>query len=306
MALPAGPGDYSAKDFFSLASELARRNAQDYSRTAAEMHRHHNYEIAQLFEFLAEKERTRKKLILEGWEKEHGPGNGVSAPPLPKEIDLAEEPPCPSYFSSHDGVCYALQHTKKAFDFFTYLSSQITDRTVREAAEHFAKDEISHIAVLRLERIKANRHLREYRQGLGWWCDPENVGKTVNLGQCFAAMEAGLAHLYGWAGQVLEKTGGEEGAAALKRYAADAEVHRIFHGMEDGTSPSGDPETEEDPIDVLLDVLKATNQALEFAFLIAEKATDDEVLAVATSTAEKLSGRLETINRLFEKLVEDS
>ncbi|MBL6935967.1 MAG: hypothetical protein ISR48_11200 [Alphaproteobacteria bacterium] len=255
---------------------------------------------------MAEKERTRKKLILEGWEKEHGPGNGVSAPPLPKEIDLAEEPPCPSYFSSHDGVCYALQHTKKAFDFFTYLSSQITDRTVREAAEHFAKDEISHIAVLRLERIKANRHLREYRQGLGWWCDPENVGKTVNLGQCFAAMEAGLAHLYGWAGQVLEKTGGEEGAAALKRYAADAEVHRIFHGMEDGTSPSGDPETEEDPIDVLLDVLKATNQALEFAFLIAEKATDDEVLAVATSTAEKLSGRLETINRLFEKLVEDS
>jgi len=297
--------DYSQKDLVGVALEMARRKEANYRQLAAEMARHHNLETAEMFESLADEEARRKQAISEKWSSEQDSGGGISKTALHPEMSAEKESSFPFYLTPHGAVCYALEHERKAFDFFTNLAAHAQDQTTRETTEYFAKAEISHIAGLRLARMKASRQLREFRQSLGWWRDPDSIEDIDDLHHCLAAMETALASLYDQTAKILITLGRKKEAAALQHFTDEAARHAsdLNPGITEGASP---PLVETDePMDALLRALKITDQALDLTFMIAEKSINNEVLEAATAAAERLSKRVNSIGNILKDIIED-
>jgi len=297
--------DYVQKDLVGVALEMARRKEADYRQLATEMARYHNREAAEMLELLADQGELHEQAIIKNWQKTQGTDANLPKAALPSEIDAGKEAEFPFYLTPHGAVCYALEHERKAFDFFTNLAAHATDQTTRETAEYFAKEEISHIAGLRLARIKANRKLREFRQSLGWWRDPASIEDIDGLHHCLAAMETALASLYDQTAKILITLGRKKEAAALQHFTDEAARHAsdLNPGITEGASP---PLVETDePMDALLRALKITDQALDLTFMIAEKSINNEVLEAATAAAERLSKRVNSIGNILKDIIED-
>jgi rubrerythrin len=299
---PADMNDYSQKDLVGVALKMTRRKEGDYRQLASEIARYHNLETAKIFESLADEEGRREQAIIKKWQNMQDIDASLPETALHEEINGDNESVFPFYLSPHSAVCSALEHERKAFDFFTNLAAHAPDRTTRETAEYFAKAEISHIAGLRLARIKASRQLREFRQSLGWWPDPNDIEDIKGLHHCLAAMEAALASLYVQAAEILMTLGKKEGATTLKRLADEAACHASDLNPDVTKSASSTLVQTDEPLDILLRTLKITDQALELTFVIAETSVDSEALELATSSAEKLSHRINVLSTTLGKV----
>jgi len=281
-------------ELVEMAQRLEKQAANNYDRLAAEMKRHQNIETAELFTKLAEEERLHEKAITAMGEKIVS-SSTKQLWEFPTEMTLHGDAGDPFLLTPYNAICFALFNESKTFDLFTHIAAMTSDEKLRLLAEKFAKEELSHIAALRLARLDANRNLREVRAELGWWEDISTIKSDDDLETILGRMENSTMATY-------------EDAAKRLMLINDAENSRFFNTLAMGAKESLQAlnvsqqaptayslKSEETPAAILLACLKYTDQTLDYVIYIAEKTTSDGIYAKASSMIERFTNRLTSI-----------
>jgi rubrerythrin len=150
----------SVAELIAMALAMEREAAARYDELAAQMAKHGNHELADLFEGLGTEERKHEAHI-ERWL-----APGQPEPPAtnfawrsPESVDREEAEDAGGAFlmTPHRALRIAVHNEERAFQFFSMIAATVEDPGIRAKAEALAKEELEHVARLRLERLRARR-----------------------------------------------------------------------------------------------------------------------------------------------------
>ena len=288
------------QELVALALRIEEEAAAQYDRLATEMRACHNEDTARLFERLADEERDHGSAI-ESHHCEGVPIGANGAWDMPVEMVLGRKAGDPFLMTPFDAISYALHNEKRGLDLFIHLAAHAEDVAVRVLAETFAKEEISHIAQLRLARLEASRELRSMRDNLGWWRNPAGLAGLEDLDRQCAKMEAHAAVVYKQSADGLAGPADSEGRdllIVLSREAAQrantldpaVEKPQTIHRMVDAV-----------PLDHMILALRYSDQILEFVTLAAEQAADDSLYRALAGQMEYYAERLNRIRSVLKR-----
>ncbi len=147
-------------DLFAVAIAMEREAAERYDSLAAEMEAQEESDLAALFRRLEQAEKDHENGI-GAWAKRAGiaPSRTLSfqwdSPEAPsrEDIDQAGGP----RMSPWKALAIAVRNEERAFAAYTQIAAKTTDPTVQDYAERMAREELEHVAMLRLERRRAWR-----------------------------------------------------------------------------------------------------------------------------------------------------
>ena len=187
----------SVRELFACAVALERHAAQRYRMMAARMAQRARPDLAELFAGLAREEERH-----EAWVRAQAGDDETSATAggWPSALGEAPEPPNPDEIaraSPYACLAEAVRSEQKAFSFFSYIAAEAEDPEVMAIAEDLARQELSHLAILRQARRRAWRH---ERRTPGPWPKPSEIASLDGLLRAAATGEADLARVLAAAG----------------------------------------------------------------------------------------------------------
>jgi rubrerythrin len=206
----------SVADLLALARRMEAQAARRLRLLADAMDGHGNATLAELFRTLAAEEDRHEAAVddLAGRLGEAPLGEPASAMPAPEALpyeDLAEAGGL-RLLTPYKALCLAVQSEERAFAFFVALASADADPAVEAHAEALAKEELRHLALLRLERRRA------WRAGFGSRATPPR--SPEDLFRVAATLEVASAVAY----QALaDEMAEDRGGIFVARLAAAAE-----------------------------------------------------------------------------------
>lgn len=311
----------SVDDLLALAFALEREAANRYEQLSQEMERHRNQDVARLFRQLAAEEREHESHVEEWARRMRG------APPAPIEIrwkmpetpdeEQLAEAGGPFLLTPHKALAVAVENEERTFGFYVNVAAEAADEAVRELAEALAKEELNHVARLRLERRRAWRAERAAAEMAG---EPPRRPPAETLTELLAAAleaESEAARSDAAAAEAVEARGTDPATAALlRRIAEDARRHasdlaaerasaggrpaRIAAAPEPGPRPPPAPAS---ALEALRRSLKRTEESFELFAEVAEHATDEALLERAQRLAETAVSRLALIRSRISDLM---
>lgn len=152
------PEVLSVADLFALAMAMEREAGERYAALVTQMTEDGEPELAALFARLRDAETDHENGI-GVWAKREGvtPSDTLSFqwdnPEAPSETDVAEAGG--TMMSPWKALALAVRNEERAFAFYTQIAARTPRMEVREYAERMAREELEHVALLRLERRRA-------------------------------------------------------------------------------------------------------------------------------------------------------
>jgi len=202
----------SADALLAAAAALERQAAIGYRELSARMARQGDSAIADQFERLAVMTDCRASDISERSRKIAGQS------PVQIEAGWAllagydEEEKRGSTRSVYQALAFAVRNEERAFAFCTYVAAATDNPQIRALAEDLAREELTHLAILRGHRRRAFHADRPATFAL-----PMNVDELRALATAWDA-EAATAH--DALAEMLGQAGDADAAAAFRRLAA--------------------------------------------------------------------------------------
>lgn len=150
----------TSADLFALAIAMEREAAERYRVLVSEMEAEGEDELAALFRRLEEAE-TEHETGIGTWAGRVGvePSRELTfrwdSPEAPTDRDVAEAGG--TGMSPWQALAMAVRNEERAFAFYTQIAAKTSDGAVRTYAEAMAREELEHVAWLRLERRRAWR-----------------------------------------------------------------------------------------------------------------------------------------------------
>ena len=299
----------SVTQLIALAQRLENQAAENYDRLADEMRQHHNLDTANLFAKLADEERVHENAVAKIGQKLDS-NNQDQLWVFPAEMTLHHDKTRnnagdPFLLTPYNAICFALYNEGITFELFTQIAALTDDDMIRAMAESFAKEELAHIASLRLARLDASRNLRELRDTLGWWDDIEEIKSEHDFFNALGQMEATTTQIYKDAALRLTDMGDLDNSRFFNMLADRVKESALTLNVKNITTQPYTLKGEETPAAVLLACLKYTDQTLDYVTFIAEKAVSDEIYTQASNMSERLARRLNGIRERLSILFAD-
>lgn len=270
----------STDELLRLAAALDERAAARYRVLARTMRERGERDLAEAFALLADvAERHRTRGATSG--RPEAPE--VDAPPpgetgLPEPFD--EETAASATLTPYRALALAVRFEESCFAYYSYIASGAESAEVRSLAESLAKEKLDQAALLRHKRRRAFR--KEGRAARR-----EKLPRTLAELRALAAREARAAgSLHRALAESLAAEGQESVADAFLAVAREEEREAW-----NGPAPGDRPEPLEGPPTVTAG-LRVLEAAFERYSEIAERATDEALLAEAQRLAEAVLRRL--------------
>lgn len=147
-------------DLFAVAIAMEREAAERYDALATDMEAQGETDLAALFRRLEQAEREHENGI-GAWAGRAGiaPSRTLSfqwdSPEAPSREDIAQAGG--ARMSPWKALAIAVRNEERAFAAYTQIAAKTNDPTVQSYAERMAREELEHVAMLRLERRRAWR-----------------------------------------------------------------------------------------------------------------------------------------------------
>lgn len=155
--LKAEPAEIRSLDqLLGIASAMEREAIAGYAKLAERMRQEGRDELAEVFDRLVAEETEHFNNVVH-WSHVLGSGPLDTAawdPPATFD-DEGARLVAPELVSAYRAFSMAVRNEERAFLFWTYVASQAPTDQLRLAAEQMARDELSHVAILRRERRQA-------------------------------------------------------------------------------------------------------------------------------------------------------
>ncbi len=154
------PDVRSVADLFALGMAMEREAADRYEQLCARMSAEGEEDLVHLFRKLQEAEADHENGIA-AWAKRENvePSTSLSfrwdSPEAMTDKDVDEAGGVA--MSPWKALAIAVRNEERAFAFYTQIAAQASSFEVREYAESMAREELEHVALLRLERRRAWR-----------------------------------------------------------------------------------------------------------------------------------------------------
>ncbi len=148
----------SPQALLALAWSLENQAAQRYFELAQSMRLRNEGRLAALFDFLACIEEKHAAQVAQRAE-DNNSATPASAAISPQEVpeNFDAEAGESSLLTPYRALAIAVRNETRAFTFYSYLAATAPNESVRNMAEEFAKQELTHADLLRRERRKAYR-----------------------------------------------------------------------------------------------------------------------------------------------------
>ncbi len=310
-ALPLG-APKTVAGLAAMARAMEQEAAERYESLADEMTREGNDALAELFRGLAAEERDHAARIGR-WT-----GAADEVAPLPELRGHAPEAPDGEataeaggtlLMTPHRALDLAVRGEERAFAFFTQIAAAATDRAVQEKAEALAREELEHIARLRLARRRAWRTQSDAKTA-----EAHAVHSLAALLQRAAAIEQAAARRYNEGAETLTALGDEKAALLFRTLAEEAHALAMEIAARTGDTgsraphpPPGTPDRgAETSSGLLIAALAGTEDAFTFYAGVAERSGDAEAIAEAQRLAERALERLRRIGARLAELREEA
>jgi rubrerythrin len=279
----------TVEDLFAIATAMEREAANRYADLADRMERQGNGPLAALFRRL-EKDESGHEDGLGEWARRRGI---VPSPTFIFRWDMPETL-TEQQFAEAGGdflatpwrvLVIAAGNEERAFSFYANIAAKTSDPDVRIYAEAMAREELNHVALLRLERRRAWR--KEHpEQAAGILAEEVPVSLDAFDRR---SREAARDTLSRWRSAArAAEAAGDAATAELFRALVDEEAARLPEGMP--AEETAVDSLQMDLREVLRDEARRTEASYDFMMAVAEKAGDEALVARAQSEArEKLS-----------------
>ena len=219
-ALPLG-APKTVAGLAAMARAMEQEAAERYESLADEMTREGNDALAELFRGLAAEERGPCSP-----HRGAGPALRTKSPLCPNYAAMRRKAPDGEataeaggtlLMTPHRALDLAVRGEERAFAFFTQIAAAATDRAVQEKAEALAREELEHIARLRLARRRAWRTQSDAKTA-----EAHAVHSLAALLQRAAAIEQAAARRYNEGAETLTALGDEKAALLFRTLAEEA------------------------------------------------------------------------------------
>lgn len=288
----------TVEDLFAIATAMEREAARRYGELADRMERQGNTPLATLFRRLETEENEHEGGLGE-WARRRGI---VPSPSFRFRWDMPETL-TEQQFAEAGGdflatpwriLVVAVRNEERAFAFYANVAAKATDPDVRVCAETMAREELDHVARLRLARRRAWREEHAAAPAEPSADDvPADAGAFERRNR--DSVRAALARWRGLA-EAAEAAGDAVTAGlfrALLREETDRARADALAGLPAVARPQG-------PVrDLLRDEARRVEESYEFMMAVAEKARDGAVVARAQAEAH---ARLSQLARLGDRL----
>lgn len=277
----------SAEELLAIAYAMEHEAGRRYGELAARMRAQGEERLAALFEFLSEVEGKHadqvaaRALAIMG----KPPDPALVKWELPERFDDADA--SSSLLTPYRALAIAVRNEDRAFAFFSYLAASAPDDRIREMAEHCAKDELDHAALLRRERRKSWR--REGGQDSAR-SRAARVQSLADLLREAQAMERAAADGHRALAATLSAGGDSAVAALFEAAAADEAALADELKAESAGAPLAAPPR--DRPRTLRDGLQLLEYAFEYYSEVAEAGASEAVLTRAQVLEERALRRL--------------
>jgi rubrerythrin len=159
----------SMDELFALAHAMEIEAVQQYARIAQLMRQQGSDAVADVFEHIMSEERGHAEAVTTWARSVSGTGPDETAlrwpaPPTFEEDDLAEISSS-RLITPYRALCIAVRNEERAFAFWSYVAAHAVDRTIQDAAETMALQELDHVAAFRRERRRAYHAARSGGSG---------------------------------------------------------------------------------------------------------------------------------------------
>jgi rubrerythrin len=263
----------SMDELFAVAHAMEHEAAARYNDIARRMRADGNASLADVFEHLADEERSHVDSVVHWSRKErgHAPDPALVRWQLPETFDdEGAAVTDPRLLTAYRALSMAVRNEERAFAFWSYVAAHAATADIRRAAETMAREELEHVAILRRERRQAYRAER-----------PDSRRQDVSADP--ALLELRLA-------DKLERLAGADAprAARIRRLADDARRNAEDLTREPRLLSRAAPLPREIPDDPLLLSEVLADRYLEAA----EHVADEAALAVAQLLAARAVQRL--------------
>jgi rubrerythrin len=279
----------TVEDLFAIATAMEREAANRYGDLAGRMERQGNGPLAALFRRLEEEENGHEGGLGE-WAGRRGI---VPSPSFDFQWDMPETL-TEQEFSEAGGdflatpwrvLVMAVRNEERAFAFYTNVAAKAPDPDVRIYAEAMAREELDHVALLRLERRRAwrdehpgrsaGRAAEEFPDSLEAFSRRRQEDVRAALGRWRILVRAAEAT-------------GDAATAGLFRSLVREETARVEEGFAAEIDTFARPDV---PVrELLRDEARRVEASYEFMMAVAEQARDEALVSRAQAEAhEKLS-----------------
>lgn len=288
-------------ELMGIALAMEREAALRYVHLAEAMDRRTEPELAALFRRLACLERDHQT-GLERWAEREGRTRPVPVQVpwrLPETFDDSADGTAAHTLTPYAALAMAVVNEERAFTFYTYLAAMAPDADMRRRAEALAREELTHVRLLRTMRRQAfhtDRHTPRVAHL------PRDAGQLAVVANSLEITSAGVDEA---AARCLAAAGWPEGAAELTRLAMAA---RERAGRYAATPPPVPPRGDAWPEGGRLDSAAALRLSLRNAEQVAAtyvaaagEATDEATLSAAQTLAAEAVARLAAVSALMEE-----
>lgn len=275
-----------AETLFALATAMEAEAARCYEGLATRMTAAARPELARLFSDLATQERDHEAGI-QAWARQNGAAGG-EAPRFQwdgfeaiTEEGLAEAGG-EQLITPERALNLAIHNEQRAMAFYVRVASEAEAAPVREYAETMAREELHHIAQLRLARRRAARRRRTAQVQRAPFTDRETLEESVTAHNAEHGRQLrGIA-------QAARGTMAPDIAAQLDNLAAD-----LTPPANASASVAATPEAIRD---ALQQAMTADEALYERLMHTAETADDETLVGNAQTQAESVIRRLAALN----------
>ncbi|MDX9859920.1 MAG: ferritin family protein [Rhodospirillales bacterium] len=285
----------TVEDLFAIATAMEREAAKRYGELADRMEKQGNRPLADLFRRLQEEESEHEGGLGE-WAGRRGI---VPSPSFNFRWDMPETL-TEQQFAEAGGdflatpwrvLAVAVRNEERAFAFYANIAAKTPDPDVRTYAEAMAREELGHVALLRLERRRA------------WRSEHPEPAADHSADDIPTDREAFDRRRRSSARERLDRWQGAALAAEVAGDVATAELFRTLIHEEAGRTKSGLPNRLAPSLmsvrDLLRDEAHRVEKSYEFMIAVAEKSRDPEVVGDAQEDARE---RLSQLARLGDRL----
>lgn len=289
----------TVEDLFAIATAMEHEAADRYGDLAGRMERLGNGALAALFRRL-EKEEGGHEDGLGEWARRHGI---VPSPSFAFRWDMPETL-TEQQFAEAGGdflatpwrvLVMATANEERAFAFYANIAAKTSDPDVRTYAEAMAREELGHVALLRLERRRAWRKEHPAQAGAGSPVEDIPAGLSAFDRR---SRDAARDSLHRWRNAVwAAKAVGDTATAELFGALINEEAAHLPGGMPAEESAVAPQHT--DMRDILRDEARRAEASYDFMMAVAEKAGDEVMVGKAQVEARE---KLSQLARLSDRL----
>lgn len=302
---PIGPVR-TVEELMDLATGMENDAAARYEELTVAMTRRDEPALADLFRRLAALERDHQEGIAR-WAVRDGlrpPAPAHFVWRLPETFGDEADGASAHVLSPYEALAIAVRNEERAFAFYTYVSATAGTAEIRRRAESLAREELSHVALLRDWRRRAYHAARPE--------PPRSVpGSLEELRRLALGLERGSADIEEAAAAALD-TAGQTEAAALMRHAAEqrrrdlgapdplSDEHPPGSAVAEGARTAGLLQAAAlTPAGALRLALRNAEEVVDAYLGTADRADDQRVLQEAQKLAEQAIGRLALVRSLL-------